>query len=419
MQTLTALVGNDVVTAAAKWTAALVLSMLLEPALCEVQEIVGTPTTLHGTAERMISYRCQSHSWQTADGATHVMINRGIAPGSDSLMLYSTFDAGLTWVSSGITLPGSNGSSTSDGYLEGNRLHMTYDVGTGTIRYVELSYEPDSRTWALGGRSTVYNAIGSMAMTPALAADAIGRQWLTFTHQDGVTGNYSIKLMRKSLFDLTWQDTGIVFGPVDRTSNERSGRPIATSRGVGVVYTVHADTFWAERRNTWPLDAQWAHVLITTKAGRMNDPYGTHFSIVADSEFNMHLLSVDAGRVIYSRYRDGDSTWTTRSLTPKIRATYLQATMVEDKLTVVTNNFSILSVFQSNDGGETFVHTHDLKHGAQTGSVNYDRPRVETPAYSRNPMPVLQQYAEGPIQRALFFSVTAATGSAATPSPQP
>jgi hypothetical protein len=401
-----------------KFAAALSLSLLSGLALCDVQQIVGTPTTLNSTAERMISYRCQSHSWQTADGATHVMINRGPGPSGDSLMLYSTFDGGATWVSSEVTLPGSNGSTTADGYLEGNRLHMTYDVGTGRIQYAELNYDPDSRTWVLGVRNTVYDSNMAVALTPALAVDALGRQWLTFTNQDKGTGNYSIKLMRRAVTDQTWHDTGFVFGDVDNNSNERSGRPIATSRGIGVVFTVHADTYWAERRNTWPLDAQWPQALISTKAGRMNDPYGTHFSIVADSKFNMHLLSVDAGQVIYSRYLVAENKWTTRTLTQKIRATYLQATMVEDKLTVVTNNYTNLSVYQSNDGGDTFARTHDLTHDAPTGQISYDRPRVETPAYSTNPIPVLQQYADGKIQHALFFSVTAATGNAAVQSPQ-
>jgi hypothetical protein len=180
---------------------------------------------------------------------------------------------------------------------------------------------------------------------------------------------------------------------------------------------VHADTFWAERKDEWQLAAEWPSSLISTKAAPLPDPYGSHFSVVADSAFNMHLLSVDGGQVIYSRYLVTDNLWTTRALTGNIKATYLQATMVEDKLTVVTNTYSNLSVYQSNDGGDTFVRTHALTHEVPTGQISYNRPRVETPSYSTNPIPVLQQYADGRMQHALFFSVTAVTGSTTVESP--
>src|SRR5690348_7943712 len=56
---------------------------------------IATPLT--GTADRMISYREQNHSWQTSDGAFHLLINTGNQPGRDALRLYTTRDQGATW----------------------------------------------------------------------------------------------------------------------------------------------------------------------------------------------------------------------------------------------------------------------------------------------------------------------------------
>jgi hypothetical protein len=405
-------------TASRRLVLALSLSLLSGLAAAQVEQIVGTPTTLASTADRMISYRCQNHMWQTPDGATHVIINRGPGMGGNSLALFSTFDGGATWVNSGVSLPGSNGSSTSDGYLANDRLYTTYDVGTGTIRFAELQYDSPSRTWSLATTNTVFDSVTAGALTPAVAVDAVGRQWLSFTHQDKATGNFSIKLMRKASTDQTWTDTGFVFGPVDNLANERSGRPIATSRGIGMVFTVKAETYWAERNDNWPLAAKWPRALISTKVTPSNDPYGTHFSIVADSAFNMHLASVDGGQVMYSRYLVAENKWTTRTLTENIKASYLQATLVDDKLSIVTNSYTNLSVYQSNDNGTTFTRTHALTHPAPVDGIDYNRPRVETPAVSTSPVPVLQQFLDGKVQRAMFFAVpvdTTAPAAAAAP----
>ena len=94
------------------------LAALSGAAMAQAQQIQGQPTTLASTADRMISYRCQNHMWQTADGATHAIINRGPGLAGQSLALFSTFDGGATWINSGVSLPRSNGSSTSSSSLK-------------------------------------------------------------------------------------------------------------------------------------------------------------------------------------------------------------------------------------------------------------------------------------------------------------
>ena len=374
-------------------------------ALAEAQQIQGQPTTLASTADRMISYRCQNHMWQTADGATHAIINRGPGLSGQSLTLFSTFDGGATWINSGVSLPSSNGSSTSDGYLSGNRLRMTYDVGTSAIRYAEVNYDPAARTWKLGQVQVVYNSDSAAALTPSMAADAKGRQWLAFTSQDKATGNFSIKLMLRVSKTDAWVDTGFVFGSVDNLSNERSGRPIATKGGMGMVFTVKSETYWAERKNSWDPAQPWKQSLVYTKEVPMNDPYGTHFSVVADAAYNMHMVQVDGGRMVYSRYLVADKAWQTSILTDNQKTSYVQATIADGNVVLVGNSYTNLSVYQSTDGGETFTRTQALTHPAPTGGIDYSRPRMETPATSTSPIPVLQQYLDGKIQRAMFFAV--------------
>ena len=47
------------------------------PAGAIVPTIQATLTDLTSSTERMISYRHQEHLWQTADGAYHLVFNRG------------------------------------------------------------------------------------------------------------------------------------------------------------------------------------------------------------------------------------------------------------------------------------------------------------------------------------------------------
>jgi hypothetical protein len=369
-------------------------------------QIPSTPTSLVSTADRMISYRMQDHMWQTEDGATHVVINRGPGRRGLSLTLYSTYDGGASWLDTGISLPGSNGSSSSDGYLAAGRLHMTYDVGTSEVRYAEIDYDATARRWTLGLQETAYAAQEAAALTPAVAADATGRQWLAFTHQDKATGNFSVRMLLRPAAGQAWADTGFVFGPVDNLANERSGRPIRTSRGMGLVFTVGLTTYWAERNERWTNDQAWARAVIYEKEITPNDPYGTHFSVVGDGSGNMHMASVDGGRLVYSRYLESQKQWFTRYImTDDQKTSYVQATLAGDNVLLIANSFTNGSIYQSSDLGATFERTHALTHPVPDENQTYNRPRLEAPAVSTSPVPVLQQWQDGRRQRAIFFAV--------------
>lgn len=66
--------------AATLWTAPLAAQV----------EIPAGLTDLSSTSERVISYRLQEHMWQTPDGASHAMINRGRGAALPTQSLYVT-----------------------------------------------------------------------------------------------------------------------------------------------------------------------------------------------------------------------------------------------------------------------------------------------------------------------------------------
>jgi hypothetical protein len=395
-----------------------ICALVVPAVMAKPATIPGSTTTLTSTADRMISYRHQDHMWRTSDGGTHVFVNRGATPNQSSLALFSSYDDGVTW-SQSVELPATNSQSTTDGYLVGNVLNVTYGAKSGQIRFSKVSYDPVARNWALGSTQIVFNTTAALAFNPAMARDSTGRVWLAFTQQDKATLNYSIKLMLKVSNSAAWTDTGLTFGAVDSLSNERSARPIATSNGMGLIYTVHQDTYWAARENVWDPDQAWPGGLVYSNQVADNDPYGSHFSAVADAQYNIHLLSVDGGRVVYSRFLDATKTWTSRVVTSDINATYLQAVMSAKTLMVVTNSNTSLRVFQSVDGGDSFANTYVLSHPPATSTINYSRPRVEAPARSTSPIPVLQQYVDGAEQRALYFSVPVVPAPAGGTSSSP
>lgn len=393
---------------------ALVLSLGCHAGIVQARpaRIQATQTTITSSADRMISYRCQDHMWQTADGATHVLVNTGLVNGGPSLQLFSTYDGGANWVAAGVSLPDSNSYSTSDGFLDGNQLYVTYDTPPNRIGFAVLQYDATQKAWTLNQAGAISQADGTLAATPAVGSDALGRLWLAFTQQDLATQNFSIKLFVKTSAADPWADTGVTFGDVDNVANERSARPIRTTRGIGVVYTQHADTYWAERNDSWPLNANWPRALIYTKQNPGTDPYGSHFSLVADDAMNMHMFFPDGGALMYSRYLVSEKAWKTRKLAGSLQTAYMQATISGGALMAFANANANVAVFQSIDGGDNFTKTTMLKHPAPTGSQDYTNPRMETPAHSTSPVPVLQQYFDGSVQRAMFFPVPSAAPAA-------
>ncbi len=365
----------------------------------------GTPTSLQSNTERMISLRHQEHMWETSDGATHVIINRGELTAGDSLQLYSTFDQGLTWVA-GPRLADSDRYSTSDGYLVGDILYVTHATPAGAVRFAALQYVPGAGTWSLLRAETAYSSAGTIAINPAMAADAKGTIWLAFVANDVTTGNYSIRMVRNTPQQNGWRDTGFVFGAVDNASIERSARPVPTARGIGMVYTVHEKIFWASRENFWVMNSPWKRQQLFASQAADNDPYASHFSVAADAQHNVHMAISDGGRVRYFRFDAATRLWSAKWLSNDMNAGYVQATIAGGDVVVAANNDSDVVVFRSVDGGGSFTVSHGLVHpDPPSPAVSYRYPRIETTATTPGPMLLLQQYVDNDIQRLLLFSV--------------
>ena len=367
--------------------------------------IQATQTTVESTAERMISYRHQHHMWQTSDGVTHVMINRGSQSPGNSLQIFSSLDGATGWAG-GVKLSSSDRFATSDGYLADDILYVTHSTPSGDVVFTALQYDAGTVTWSLLWSDTVFSSPDVEAINPAMAADATGTIWLAFVANEIATGNYSIKLLRNTSQVEGWVDTGLVFGDIDNLSIERSARPVPTSSGMGMVYTVHEKILWASRDNASPLDQPWtSQVLFTSQAGD-TDPYASHFSVAVDAQDNIHMATVDGGRLGYFRFKDATQVWRSTWLSQDIQAGYVQTTIAAGNVVIAANiNTQLLGVYQSLDGGANFSYSHRLMHPPRTAGVSYKNPRMETPSNTTGPIPVLHQYVDNGNQRLLLYNV--------------
>ena len=96
---------------------AIAMLLLFGPAaaLAQTQTVRAGSTDLYSSSERMISYRHQEHMWQTADGALHLVINRGTLTPAPGLALYCSFDGGSTWLlMQALPIPTTNPCSTAN-----------------------------------------------------------------------------------------------------------------------------------------------------------------------------------------------------------------------------------------------------------------------------------------------------------------
>jgi hypothetical protein len=394
---------------------ALLLSTQMMPAaLAAPLTIPALPTTLVSDADRMISYRHQNHMWQTSDGATHVVVNSGTLAGSNgSLTLYSSFDAGNSWVAM-LSLANTDMYSTSDGVLSNGNLTLAYSSTQGQILFSVAHYNSAQQTWSLVRTETVFGSSDLAGINPAIAIDNLGTIWCAFVSKDMAPTNrgYNIKLIQRPSGGTSWQDTGLIFGPTDNLSIERSARPVVLSNGVGMVYSVHQNIFWAYRANGLPTNQPWVEQTLFTSTPPYDiDPYESHFSIVADNQKNLHLATTDHGRLLYFRFVNYSQMWNpVKILTGDINAGYVQATWALGTLAVFYNNNATVRVIQSADKGTTFTPTNILSHQpAPTGStLDYSHPRIETPGGLSplgGPIPVFQQYADGATQKVMYFAV--------------
>lgn len=382
--------------------------LLPTPASAAVTSIPAVGTSLSSGSDRMISYRFQSRMWQTADGGTHLMINRGPLSPDASLVLYSSFDNGRTWAAA-LALQQTNFGSTLDGHLDGNTLRIVFSTSTGQVNYIALTYDPATRVWTRKRVEPVFAVAGLVASSPAFVIDNAGAGWCCYAVQDTVSLKWSLRMSYRVPGDTGWRDSEQTFGDTESQNSERAGRPVKLPTGVGLVYTDQKIIAWATRVDGAPMRSAWTDntlLLQTPPDGDGRGPYGGHFSVVTDPLGNLHLATVDMTRIVYFRFLQSTQQWDpVRALTTPVFAIYVQATISDGNLVIIGNANEQLQVIQSTDFGNTFAKTHLLTHPKPTGSQDFANARMESPSESRSPIPVLQQYTDGVVQRLMYFAV--------------
>jgi hypothetical protein len=362
-----------------------------------------------GTATRMISYRDQNHSWQTSDGAIHIVINLG-APG---LALYSSFNNGSTWTQM-FALADTNGYSTDDGALTntatGATLQLVYGTSesVGAIRFAAATYDSATQSWTVNSTQTAYAAAGIVATNPALASDSAGNLWCGFTVKITATTQYQEEMIYQLAGSQEWVNTGLIFGQPDNTT-QHSARPVPYAGGVGVLYQDDVTLYWAYRLNSSALDAAWVSTtLYVGLPSEAADPYDTHYSVVADSQDNLYLAFVGSpANLIFAIFSSSANAWgPMQVLENSTHATaYPEVSFADGNLLLMANDLTDVEVLQSTNLGVSFRETQLLTHPAATAGVSYSKPRVETPRYATSPVPVFQQFVDGITSELLFFQV--------------
>lgn len=367
---------------------------------------VGTNVT--SNVDRMISYRFQERTWQTPDGGTHMVVNRGTLPSKGALVLSSSYDNGVSW-SAATVISNTDYTSTVDGFLNGNLLTVVYSTTDQRIQQGLYVYDPTLKRWTRSTTLTVYYNPTVVAYSPSIEMDAVGALWCCYVTEDKATLSTVIRLSFRSRLGGPWGDTTLQFGTTDNLPGERAGRLVRVPGGVGMVYTWHDDIYWASRLDGAPIVSPWT----TTLLWRSDPPgsggrgaWGGHFSVIKTPDGNAHMATVDAGRLVYFRYIAATGQWNPINvLSVDFAASYTQITLCEGKLLIVVNSQSQAMAIQSDNLGDSFYAIASLKHPPPTTGQSYSEPRLESPGVSRNPVPVLQQYTDGTLLKLMQFSV--------------
>ena len=370
--------------------------------------VQSTPTDLTGSADRMISYRHQEHLWQTADGAHHLVLNRGALAAVPGLSLYSSYDDGSTWVLQQ-TFAGTDDLSTADGQLAGDELSVAYRTAAATIAFARLQYDANARTWSVTASETVFASSRLEALNPALAIDSRGTVWCAMATHDLVTNGWNLRLISRAGGGNVWVDTGLVFGPTDRSS-QRSARPVTLPGGMGMVFTVRGATYWAMRSNALPDNSAWDVSTVYAGTSSMRtDVYASHFSVVVDDAGHVHLVSVEDYEALYFRRDAASGAWApaSRLSDGSGNTGFVQVALTNNNVTAGWSaGRGRGAVVVSRDGGTSFAPAASLVLPPAAPGVKYMAGRVEMPTRTTGAIvPLLQQYEDNGVQRLMVFKV--------------
>ena len=275
-------------------------------------------TGIQSDVDVFVSLRYMRHLWVTADGVQAAVVQQGT---DGALGLYKSVDDGLTWTLDQ-DLP-SAAENVSDGIMldDGSLLLVTSIVGSSPsfdVEFLRLDYDVGAQTWFLDPLfpSTVYDSNNvARASRATLAIDSNGVLWSAFRLQNTTSSNYRLRLFYSVDDGASWQDSTQVFGTANAWA-EKDARVISTGFGIGVVFQditgpVASPTRakrWAFRPDTAALTNAMPSSLIATMASNDGDPYGSHWTVAADSLGHVHLSYQD-GTIRYQRLDIGLQSW--------------------------------------------------------------------------------------------------------------
>jgi hypothetical protein len=286
------------------------------PAPFVVESDVATGIT--SDADVFVSLRYMRHLWITSDGVQATVVQQGT---NGALGLYKSVDTGSTWTWEQ-DLP-STSSDISDGVMlaDDSLLLVTSIVGSSPgsdVEFMRLDYDAGTQQWELDPLSptTVYDSNNvARASRATIAVDSNGVLWSAFRLQNTTSANYRLRLFSSSDDGVTWQDSLNVFGTANAWA-EKDAKVLATGTGIGIVFqdvtgpaaSPVRSKRWAFRNDAAPLQSTISSSLIAQMVASGGDPYGSHWTVAADSVGNVHMSYQD-NTIIYQRFDAGLQTW--------------------------------------------------------------------------------------------------------------
>lgn len=386
--------------------AAVSAACLALPARAAIEE---QATSLVSDTAYLYSYRHQRHMVVSADGRYHLVSNLGTRGGANaSLYLMSSAD-GVNWTAQR-HLGYTDGYAVSDSALDGNTLTTVYQGSDGFIRYATATYDPATQRWSSFASSKLPRRSDFIrAVNPSFTVDANGNTWVAYVEEDTSTGNAGIVVYRRAAGKTNWAAGQQYFGEVgpfaSPTYAKRSARLVSFPGGIGMVYTVGKDIFWAQRQLKGGADLVWNTASLFLSGTDDKDPMSSHFSAVADGTGNLFVTFTDAGNLYFNRRDAISGQWFSKpkvlisaTQNPNALPTYSQVSWLGgSQLLLASNVGNNLRVFKgSTSTSPGFACQVLAQHTLLNPNAFYRDARLEMPAQlaSVTAVPLLQQYQE-------------------------
>lgn len=388
-------------------TAVTLVTALTDPAHAALEE---QSTNLVSDTAYLYSYRHQRHMVVTPDGRYHLLANLGSQGGKKGTLYLMSSSDGVTWTQQG-HLGYTDQYAVSDSALNGNTLTTVFQDSQGYIRYATATYDPASQSWSSFAVSTLPRANADIrAVNPSFTVDANGNTWVAYVAEDTRTTTAGIVVYRRAAGKTNWAAGPSIgdisaYPPTDPQFAKHSARLVTIPNGIGLVYTVGPDIFWAQRKLKGGADLPWNSAGLFLAGTQDKDPMSSHFSAVTDASGNVFVTFTDAGNLYYNRRDAATSQWLTAPVTlvsadssPNALPTYAQVSWLGDHQLLIAHNagmqMRVLKGTTSATSRSGFPCQLLAYHNNLDPAAYYKDARLEMPALlgSATRVPLLQQY---------------------------